>query len=80
MKAIFIGYDIPLALSIKYDEIMPVLDRMFQRIEYEGDQVHLVNNEENINAIQIMLEEYNAQHDMGLTLDVFEIDFETKFF
>jgi hypothetical protein len=74
MQAIFIGYDIPLASDIKWDEIMPTLDKIFKVIQYEGDTVHLINEESDIKFVQTLLEAYNTHRDINLTLDVFKVD------
>lgn len=74
MQAIFIGYDIPLALDTKWDEVMPVLDKMFKVIQYEGDTVHVVNNESDIIFVQTLVLAYNTHRDINLTLDVFKVD------
>lgn len=74
MDAVFIGYDIPLALDIKWNEVMPILDNSFKVIQYEGDTVHIINSESDIAFIQTVLSAYNLHKDINLTLDVFEVD------
>ncbi|MDQ0271152.1 hypothetical protein [Cytobacillus purgationiresistens] len=75
MQAIFIGYDIPLALDIKWDEIMPILSKAFKAIQYEGDTVHIINNNESdITFVQTLLLAYNTHRDINLTLDVFKVN------
>lgn len=74
MNAVFIGYDIPLALETKWNHIMPALNLMYKVIEYEGDIVHIINTESEIFFIQGLLESYNTLLQINLTLDVFKID------
>lgn len=74
MNAVFIGYDIPLALETKWNHIMPALNLMYKGIEYEGDIVHIINAESDISFIQGLLESYNTLLQINLTLDVFKID------
>lgn len=74
MEAVFIGYDIPLALDIKWNEVMPILDNSFKVIQYEGDTVHIINGKSDIDFIQTVLSAYNLHKDINLTLDVFEVD------
>ncbi|PTY89740.1 hypothetical protein [Heyndrickxia sporothermodurans] len=67
---VFVGYDIPLALEIKHDMVIPLLDKEFKRIELEGDIVHLVEGESSIKFIGEMISAFNAYYDIGLTLDI----------
>lgn len=67
---IFIGYDIPEALDAKWDIVMPLLDRQYKAMDYEGDRVHLVNGKADIWTIQNMLDDINEKKNINLTLDV----------
>ncbi|MDM5205342.1 hypothetical protein [Cytobacillus kochii] len=67
---VFIGYDIPLALEIKYDMLLPLLDKEFKRIELDGDIVHVIEGESSIKFIKDMINSFNAYYDIGLTLDI----------
>ncbi|MED4456148.1 hypothetical protein [Metabacillus fastidiosus] len=72
--AVFIGYDIPSALDAKWNIIIPKLNQRFEMVDYEGDNVHVVNNEEEITMIENLVEGYNRLLEINLTLEVFEID------
>ncbi|OHR72140.1 hypothetical protein [Bacillus sp. UMB0893] len=74
MKAVFIGYDIPLALDTKWNDIMPALSKIYKVIQYEGDSVHVINGESDINFIEDLLVAYNTLRQINLTLEVFKVD------
>ncbi|MFT9494349.1 MULTISPECIES: hypothetical protein [Bacillota] len=67
---VFIGYDIPEALDVKYDKVFPLLDKEFKQIELEGDLVHVIEGESSINFIEDILNAFNTFYDIGLTLDI----------
>lgn len=67
---VFVGYDIPLALDIKHDMVIPLLDKVFKRIELDGDIVHVIEGESSIKFIENMINSFNAYYDVGLTLDI----------
>ncbi|KYG33475.1 hypothetical protein [Priestia endophytica] len=78
MQAVFIGYDIPEALEVKWEIIMPELDKKYKRIQYEGDEVHIIagdfTGEPDIKFIEDLVFAYNTDRQINLTLDVFELD------
>lgn len=74
MQAIFIGYDIPLAVETKWNNIMPALDKIYKVIQYEGDSVHIINGESDINFVEDLLVAYNTFLDINLTLEIFKVD------
>lgn len=74
MLGVFIGYDIPVALDTKWNHIMPALDRIYKVIQYQGDTIHIIKGDSDINFIQDLLVAYNNLLDINLTLDVFNID------
>lgn len=74
MKAVFVGYDIPLALDVKWSEVMPFLDQLFERIEYEGDTVRVVKTDTDQMIIRELIESKNEHYDIGLTLEFFIFD------
>lgn len=74
----FIGYDIPEALEVKIEVIMPLLDKHFKRIEDSNDQVHVINGESHISFINDILEAYNKLYDFNLTLDLEDYDEEEE--
>lgn len=39
---VFVGYDVPLALEIKHDMVIPLLDKVFKRIDLDGDIMHII--------------------------------------
>ena len=53
---------------------MPVLDKMYKVICYDGDSVHVINGESDINLIQDLLVAYNTLLQINLTLEVFTVD------
>lgn len=53
---------------------MPVLDNMYKVNCYDGDSVHVINGESDINFIQDLLVAYNTLLQINLTLDVFTVD------
>ncbi|MGG3641439.1 hypothetical protein [Bacillus gobiensis] len=67
---VFVGYDIPLALDIKHEMVIPLLDKEFKRIELDGDIVHVLEGESSINFIEDMINAFNRFYDIGLTLDI----------
>lgn len=74
MQAVFIGYDIPEALDTKWNDIMPTLDKIYKVIQYEGDSVHVITGQSDIQFIKRLLDAYNRLRDINLTLDVFSVD------
>jgi hypothetical protein len=74
MLAVFIGYDIPEALDTKWTHVIPILDKLYKVIDYEGDTVHVINGESDINFIKDLLVAYNILLQINLTLDVFTVD------
>ncbi|MGZ9869605.1 hypothetical protein ACU3L3_14395 [Priestia endophytica] len=85
MQAVFIGYDVPEALEVKWEIIMPELDKKYKRIQYEGDEVHIIAvdftsiagdfmGESDINFIKDLVFAYNTDRQINLTLDFFELD------
>lgn len=71
---VFIGYDIPEALEVKWTYIIPLLDKMFSAISYEGDKVHVLNEQSDTKFISDILVAFNTLLKISLTLDVFTID------
>jgi hypothetical protein len=67
---VFVGYDTPLALEIKHDVVIPLLDKVFKRIELDGDIVHVIEGESCINFIEDMINSFNTYYDIGLTIDI----------
>lgn len=74
MQAVFIGYDIPEALEVKWECIMPLLDRSFKTIKYDGDVIHIINDKSDIEFLKNLLAVFNYLLDINLTLDVFTVD------
>ncbi|MBD8591640.1 MULTISPECIES: hypothetical protein [Peribacillus] len=74
ITGVFIGYDIPEALEVKWDSIMPALGKMYKTISYEGDKIHLINGEADLKFISDLLMAYNTLLKINLTLDVFKVD------
>jgi hypothetical protein len=72
--AVFIGYDIPLALETKWNVVMPLLDQHFESGIYEGDVIHLVNGKSDIQLIEDLLFAFNEHREICLTTDIFEVD------
>jgi thiol-disulfide isomerase/thioredoxin len=74
-QAIFIGYDIPLALDVKWKHIMPILSELYEMVEYEGDSVHLVGNDDSaLEFTKELLTIFNSHFDINLTADLFKVD------
>jgi hypothetical protein len=68
-KTLFVGYDVPLALDLKYDILFPILDAMFQRIEMDGDIFHVIDDEKKLEGVQRLVEHLNEIHGINITLD-----------
>lgn len=67
---VFVGYDVPLALEIKHDMVIPLLDKVFKQIDLDGDIMHIIEGESHINFIEDMINAFNTFYDIGLTIDI----------
>lgn len=70
MNTVFIGYDTPDALDVKLNSILQILDREFTRIEYQGDTVHLIGGDTDINFCDDIVAAFNALHAINLNADI----------
>lgn len=68
-KAIWLGYDIPLAMDCIHDEIWPILDQQFERIEYEGDIMHVIRGELDAQFVQGIISAFTYKYRMEEDLD-----------
>lgn len=68
-KTLFVGYDVPLALDLKYDILFPILDAMFKRVEIDGDIFHVIDDEKKLDGVQRLVEHLNEIHGINITLD-----------
>lgn len=56
MKSLFVGYSTPEALDIKWRKVLPTLDAAgFQRIEVDGDVMHLIPDDREEEAVALVL-------------------------
>lgn len=69
-RTVFIGYDIPKALEMKYEVVMPMLDKLLKPIDLDGDQCHVIEKEEQRIFVESLLINLNDFHDINLTADI----------
>lgn len=69
IHTVFIGYDIPEALEVKCEILMPVFNHLYKRIEIEGDKAHIVPSPEDVARISEMVTVLNEYYDFNLTVD-----------
>lgn len=72
--AVFVGYDIPEAMDMKWDTVMSLFDTFFESGIYEGDVIHLLKGESDIKLVSSLLEAFNEYKDIGLTADFFKVN------
>lgn len=68
ITTLFVGYDIPMALDVKHEEVLPELDKVFTRIDLDGDIAHLVPEKE-INKAQDIIDGFNEKYRKENTQD-----------
>jgi hypothetical protein len=78
-SAIWLGYDIPLALDVIIEDIHPILENYgMERIEFEGDTMHVIKGELDVQFIQGIIAAFTKIHqdgdDFNITYEVVEID------
>lgn len=69
MKLLFIGYELPRDLYLKYDKVLPSLNTHYQQVELEGDLMHLIPEYSENEVIQY-IESINQQYNANLTLEL----------
>jgi hypothetical protein len=68
---VFIGYDIPLALDVKHEQLLPFLDTMLKPVDLGGEKCHIIENEKQKICIEKILSALNGLNDINLNA-VFE--------
>ncbi|MEB6550168.1 hypothetical protein MXL46_13820 [Heyndrickxia sporothermodurans] len=72
MKALFLGYELPFDLDLKYDVVFPYLDKSFQKVEYEGDLMHGIPENKEIEIIKY-IEKINQEYDANLVVELIPV-------
>lgn len=70
-QILFINSEVPESIDVKENTILPMLDLMFQRSIVEGDTVHILKGETDINFCETLIENLNAyQEDYKFSMNL----------